>query len=160
MKRHLTIGAATFLLICMGGTGATGQVVMGTGQPTTGTGQVSTDTDPTSTGSTRVITIDECQALARENYPALARYEIIERTRDFTMANANRAYLPQGNLNAQASWQSDVTRFDVELPEGLPPIEIPIPDRDQYRIVAELNQLDRKSTRLNSSHGRISYAVF
>lgn len=128
-------------MICMGGTGATGQVAMGTGQPTTGTGQVSTDTDPTSTGSTRVITIDECQALARENYPALARYEIIERTRDFTMANANRAYLPQGNLNAQASWQSDVTRFDVELPEGLPPIEIPIPDRDQYRIVAELNQL-------------------
>jgi len=27
------------------------------------------------------------------------------------------------------------------MPEGMPPLEIPVPDKDQYRVVAELNQL-------------------
>ncbi len=89
----------------------------------------------------QAITIDRCQELARENYPAMARYGIIEKTKEYTIANANRAYLPQGSFNAQASWQSDVTKINLDLPEGMPPIEVPVPDKDQYRVVAELNQL-------------------
>lgn len=89
----------------------------------------------------QVITIDRCQELARENYPAVIRYGIIEKTKEYTIANANRAYLPQGSFIAQASWQSDVTKINLDLPEGMPPIEVPVPDKDQYRVVAELNQL-------------------
>ena len=87
------------------------------------------------------VTIDECQEWARKSYPAVARYDLIERTKEYSIANANRAYLPQGSFSAQASWQSDVTRIDLDLPEGIPPIEIPVPDRDQYRAAVELNQL-------------------
>ena len=89
----------------------------------------------------QTITLDEIQQKASSHNPAIARYEIIEKSKQFDLANASKAYLPQGTLSAQATWQSDVTRFDLELPEGMPPLEIPVPDQDQYRVVAELNQL-------------------
>ena len=91
--------------------------------------------------SSQVITLDEIQKKAESNYPAVAQYDIIEKTKDFSISNANRAFLPQGTLSAQATWQSDVTHIDIDLPEGMPPLEIPVPDRDQYRVVTELNQL-------------------
>ena len=43
----------------------------------------------------QVVTLDECQAMARDNYPAIARFSIIEQSKNYTLANANRAYLPQ-----------------------------------------------------------------
>ena len=91
--------------------------------------------------SSQVITLSEIQKMAEANYPAVAQYGIIEKTKDFSISNANRAFLPQGTLSAQATWQSDVTHIDIDLPEGMPPLEIPVPDQDQYRVVAELNQL-------------------
>lgn len=89
----------------------------------------------------QVVTLEEIQQKAASHYPAIARYEIIEKSKEFDIANASKAYLPQGTLSAQATWQSDITRFDLEWPEGMPPLEIPVPDQDQYRVVAELNQL-------------------
>jgi len=59
--------------------------------------------------------------LARENYPALVRYGIIEKTKEYTIANANRAYLPQGSFSAQASWQSDVTKINLDCRRGCRP---------------------------------------
>jgi len=91
--------------------------------------------------SSQVITLDEIQKKAESNYPAVAQYGIIEKTKNFSISNANRTFLPQGTLSAQATWQSDVTRIDIDLPEGMPPLEIPVPDQDQYRLVAELSQL-------------------
>lgn len=89
----------------------------------------------------QIITLEEVQKMAETNYPAIARYNIIEKTKNFSIANANKAYLPQGTLSTQATWQSDVTRIELEAPEGMSPLEIPVPDKDQYRVVAELNQL-------------------
>ena len=89
----------------------------------------------------QVVTLDEIQTKVEANWPAIARYGIIEKTKKYNISNANKAYLPHGTLSGQASWQSDVTHFNVELPEGLPPLDIPVPDPDQYRVVAELNQL-------------------
>lgn len=89
----------------------------------------------------QIITLNEVQMMAEANYPAMARYDIIEKTKAFSLANANKAYLPQGILTSQATWQSDVTQIELDIPDGMPPLEIPVPDQDQYRIVAELNQL-------------------
>ncbi len=86
--------------------------------------------------SAQIITIDEVQEKAEANYPAIARYDIIEKTKEFNIANANKAYLPQGTLSVQGTWQSDVTSIDLNMPN----VEIPTIDQDQYRIVAELNQ--------------------
>lgn len=87
--------------------------------------------------SAQIITIDECQEKAEANYPAIVRYDIIEKTKEFNIANAKKSYLPQGTLSAQGTWQSDVTSIDLNMP-GL---NLPTIDQDQYRIVAELNQL-------------------
>lgn len=87
--------------------------------------------------SAQMITIEEAQSKAEANYPAIVRYDLIERTKNFNIANANKAYLPQGTLSAQGTWQSDVTSIDLSMP-GL---EIPSIDQDQYKLVAELNQL-------------------
>ncbi len=83
------------------------------------------------------ITIDECQEKAAANYPAIAQYDVIEQTKNYNIANANKAYLPQGSLNAQGTWQSDVTKIDLNVPG----ITIPSIDKDQYKIFAEVNQL-------------------
>ncbi|MDD4632080.1 MAG: TolC family protein [Proteiniphilum sp.] len=87
--------------------------------------------------SAQMITIEEAQSKAEANYPAIVRYDLIQRTKNFNIANANKAYLPQGTLSAQGTWQSDVTSIDLSMP-GL---EIPSIDQDQYKLVAELNQL-------------------
>lgn len=87
--------------------------------------------------SAQIITIDECQVKAEANYPAIAQYDIIEKTKEFNIANANKAYLPQGTLSGQSTWQSDVPSISLNVPE----LKIPTIDRDQYRIVAEFSQL-------------------
>lgn len=89
----------------------------------------------------QTITLNEIQTLAEANYPAVAKYNIIEKTKAYSIANTNKAFLPQGTLSTQASWQSDVTHIEMDLPSGMPPIDIPIPDKDQYRVVAEVNQI-------------------
>lgn len=89
----------------------------------------------------QVVTLYDIQQKAASHYPAIARYEIIEKSKQFNLSNASKAYLPQGTISAQATWQSEVTRFNLDLPKGMPPLEIPVPDKDQYRVVAELNQL-------------------
>ncbi len=85
------------------------------------------------------ITLDECQKKAVEHYPAVARFYMIEQAKNFNLDNANRAYLPQISLGAQATWQSDVTKVDVDIP-GLD-FDIPFPDKDQYKVTAEVNQI-------------------
>ena len=89
----------------------------------------------------QTLTLDECHEKAVSHYPAIARYGIIEQSKNFTIANANKAYLPQASIGAQATWQSDVTKINVALPQGFPPLDIPVPDKDQYKVIAEINQL-------------------
>lgn len=89
------------------------------------------------------ITLDECQRLARENYPLLKRYDLIRRTTDYTLSNLNKGYLPQLTFGAQATLQSDVMTLPDMLtellrsngynPEGL--------KKDQYKVQLELNQI-------------------
>ena len=85
----------------------------------------------------QVVTLDECQAMARENYPATARFSLIEQSKNYTLANANKAYLPQLSLEGKATYQSDV----ITIPLDMPGLEIPVPDKDQYQIVAQANQI-------------------
>ena len=85
----------------------------------------------------QVVTLDECQTMARENYPAVARFSIIKQSKNYTLANANRAYLPQLSLEGRATYQSDV----ITIPLDMPGLEIPVPDKDQYQIIAQANQI-------------------
>lgn len=59
-------------------------------------------------------TIEDCYNAAEKNYPLVRQYELIEKSKDYTISNAARAYLPQITFSAKASWQSDVTKFKVD----------------------------------------------
>ncbi len=85
----------------------------------------------------QIISLYECQDMARENYPAISRYSIIEQSKNYTLDNAKKAYLPQLSLEAKATYQSDV----ITIPLSLPGVEIPVPDKDQYQVAAQVNQL-------------------
>lgn len=82
------------------------------------------------------LSIAEAQRKARENYPLIQQYELMEKSKEYDISNANRGYLPQLFLSAKASYQSDVT----EIPITFPGIDIPTLSKDQYQVVLELSQ--------------------
>ncbi|HEY4322487.1 MAG TPA: TolC family protein [Mucilaginibacter sp.] len=48
----------------------------------------------------QVLSIDSCYALAVKNYPLIKQYELIEKTKEYTLSNASKAYLPQVSFTA------------------------------------------------------------
>ena len=45
------------------------------------------------------IKLDSCHAKARRNYPLIQQYGLIDQTTEFTLSNANKAFLPQLSVN-------------------------------------------------------------
>ena len=88
----------------------------------------------TAEAQTTSLSLDSCYILARTNYPLVRQYDLISKSTEYTIENANRGYLPQININAQATYQSAV----VELPFQIPGVE-PL-SKDQYKVYAELYQ--------------------
>lgn len=89
------------------------------------------------------LTLDECQQLARDNYPLLQKYGLIRQTTEFTIKNIKRGYLPQLSMNGQASYQSET----VNLPDVLSSMlensgyDYKGMGKDQYKISIDLNQV-------------------
>ena len=83
------------------------------------------------------LTIEECQEKARNNYPLIKKYDLIEQSKNYNLSNAQKAYLPQLQINAKATYQSDVVRIPIHVPG----INIPVPHKDQYMAAAEADQL-------------------
>ena len=48
----------------------------------------------------QILRIDSCYALAIKNYPLIKQYELIEKTKEYTLSNAGKAYLPQVSVTA------------------------------------------------------------
>ena len=46
------------------------------------------------------LNIDSCYAMARRNYPLIKQFELIEKSKEFTISNANKSYLPQVSVTA------------------------------------------------------------
>lgn len=45
------------------------------------------------------LTLEECYEKARENYPLIKQYGLIEKSKEYTLSNANKAFLPQLNVS-------------------------------------------------------------
>jgi len=82
------------------------------------------------------VTLEQCQTWARENHPALKQLELYQQILDLKNENNSTTFLPQVNLNAQATYQSDVTKIGLSLPN----IKIPTVDKDQYKFYLDLKQ--------------------
>ena len=83
------------------------------------------------------LTLDDCQKKARENYPVIKRYDLIEQSKHYNLSNAAKGYLPQIQVNAKATYQSDVVSFPIQLPG----ITIPTLPKDQYQAVVDVSQV-------------------
>ncbi|MBH1960651.1 MAG: TolC family protein [Flavobacteriia bacterium] len=84
----------------------------------------------------QTITLDECQQLAKANYPLIKRNALIEKTRDYTVENASKGWLPQINVIGQATYQNEVT----QLPINIPNMSVEPLSKDQYKIYADIQQ--------------------
>jgi outer membrane protein TolC len=82
------------------------------------------------------LTLEDCYRLARQNYPLIKEKELIASTRQYSVDNAAKGYLPQFGLNGQVTYQSDVT----EIPFKVPGFDIPTVSKTQYKINGTLNQ--------------------
>ena len=90
------------------------------------------------------ITLEDCYRLARENYPTVKKLDLVAKTEGYTLANANRAYLPQVSILGQATYQSEVTDLSKSVAGVLPlppNVSLPTIDKEQYKVVGEVSQL-------------------
>lgn len=82
------------------------------------------------------LTLLECQRKTQQNYPLVDRYGLVDKTKEYSLENVGKGYLPQFALSAKATYQSDVTKLPVSIPgvsiKGLP--------KDQYQVAVELKQ--------------------
>jgi outer membrane protein TolC len=81
------------------------------------------------------LTLHECYSKAQANYPLIKQYGLIEKSMDYNLSNASKAYLPQVTFSAKASYQSEVTEIPVSLPgvNGM--------NKDQYGATVDINQV-------------------
>lgn len=87
--------------------------------------------------SQKILTIEECQAMAAENYPAVKKFSLIDAIKELKLKNINTLYLPQGGVNLKASYQSDVTSIPITIP-GMTINQL---SKDQYSATLNVEQL-------------------
>ena len=88
------------------------------------------------------VTLEECIALAEENYPIISKYDLLEQTKEVNLSNINKGWLPQINVYGQGTVQNDTP----SLPESLINIinqtgtNIAGLNEWQYRIGTDISQ--------------------
>ena len=81
------------------------------------------------------LTLDDCYALATKNYPLSKQGVLLQQKASYEIEALSKGKLPKIDLNAQATYQSDVIGFPAAFP-GVSPL-----NKDQYRATLDVNQL-------------------
>jgi len=89
------------------------------------------------------LRIEDCYQMARSNYPAIKKMDLIAKTSDYDLQNANKRFLPQLSFSGKATYQSEVVDYGgllggAMLPPGFNP---PSLSKDQYSVQGEVSQL-------------------
>ncbi|MCG2460018.1 TolC family protein [Flavobacteriaceae bacterium F89] len=92
---------------------------------------------PNITAAQETITLDECFDLVAKNYPLAKQSVLLDERSRLDIEAINKGKLPKLDVNAQASYQSDVTMVPIVIPgETIEP-----PNNDQYRATLDVSQL-------------------
>ncbi|MBL0268059.1 MAG: TolC family protein [Chitinophagaceae bacterium] len=83
------------------------------------------------------LSLQKAYDLARANYPLVKQRELIRQTRDWTIDNLGKGFLPQFSLNGQATYQSEVTQIKIPIPG----VTVDPLNKDQYKLLADISQL-------------------
>jgi len=93
-------------------------------------------------GANAQLTVERCQELARENYPLIKQYGLIEQSSKYTIDNLKHSWLPQVNMSAQATYQSETPSFPDQMKSMLATSGLDMKGlaKDQYRVQLDVNQ--------------------
>ena len=64
------------------------------------------------------LSLNEARSMARDNYPAIRQYRMIEQSRDFTLANVMKGWLPQVSISAGAYGFTDILKSDKKMEQA------------------------------------------
>lgn len=90
------------------------------------------------------LSLDECYENLKENYPLAKQHFILEQQNNEELASIKAKTLPQFNLDAQATYQSEVTQIPI------PNTDIESLNKDQYRATLTANQLLFNGGKINA----------
>ena len=82
------------------------------------------------------VTLNDCQQWARAYHPLLEQQAIYKQMSELKLDNNRTNSLPQVGLNAQATYQSDVTEIGLSMPS----VDIPEVAKDQYKLYLDVKQ--------------------
>lgn len=103
------------------------------------------------------LTLESCKTKARANFPLVKQLGVLETMKALSLENLAKGYLPQINLTAQGTYQSEVTAVPISLPN----LSIKSLDKDQYRTYVELYQplLDGQQVKKQQEVSKSQFAV-
>ena len=83
------------------------------------------------------LTLEECQIAVTKNYPLAKQLDLYTQKGNFEKKVIEKGNLPKVDVNAQATYQSDV----IEFPFSMPNTSIKPLNKDQYRATLDVQQL-------------------
>jgi outer membrane protein TolC len=83
------------------------------------------------------LSLQKAYDLAQQNYPLIKQRDLIKQSKDITIDNLSKGYMPQFSLNGQFTHQSAVTGVDIPIPG----ISFSSVSKSQYKLLADINQL-------------------
>lgn len=88
------------------------------------------------------VTVEQCVEAARDNYPLIQKYDILNHSRQLDLSDINRSWLPQIGVYAQGTVQNVVPSFPDALSRILEQIgqEMSGLGKVQYKVGVDLNQ--------------------
>lgn len=95
----------------------------------------------------QILTLEQCYDLAEINYPLSRQTDLLEEKSKVEVQTMEKEKLPQINFNAQATYQSDVIEFPLQLPNS----HVEPPNKDQYRATLDVNQLIYDGRRIGAN---------
>ncbi len=64
---------------------------------------------------TAALTLEDCLLRGRDNYPAVRQYALTEKSREYSLANASKAWLPQVSVTAGGYAFTDPVKTDGQI---------------------------------------------
>ena len=89
-----------------------------------------------------VLNIDSCIKITIKNYPIFKEKALQENISNLNIKNNRSNYLPSIDFEGTLSYQSDVFRLDIDLPD-IPEFDFnfPEPSLDHYNFAINISQL-------------------
>jgi len=84
------------------------------------------------------VQLSDCYESMLNNYPLVNQNDIYNQSSELNMQNLKTKWLPNAELNAQATYQSDVFELDIDIPLT---VDLPVMPKDQYKASIDINQL-------------------